>query len=557
MSTSPFPDRPDLPQLRRRAKELRDAVRRGEPDAIDRVARSYSPAPDCVVSLAIAQLVIARELGFGSWPKLKAAVESGRTGREVAVAFVAASVERRPREAVKLLQAHPSVLTGSIHAAAVLGEAGAVADMLEVDASLALEVDEARGWPPLLYACYSRWHQFDPSRTIGLAEVVRLLLGAGASVHTNNGARNGYRSALCGAVEVNNPDVVSVLLAAGANPDDGSCIAEAAGLGDHRCLDLLVSGGGRVVGTWAIGAAVYADDPVAITRLLDAVRSSGGHAATAASRALADAAAAEASRGVISVLLAAGADPATTDSDHGFSAVRDAVRAGQADTAALLIGHGAPDDSTNVDRLIGACRRADRAEAHRLIGEHPDLPRRFDDHDRAAFVGTAASASPDVIALMLEIGFTTRDRNGSGEQALHTAAYHGNADIVGQLIAAEADVDARDDRFEATPLAFATVGSGERDGRPGNYVQTVRLLIEARASRDDVWISDKPPSEELTELLTGYGIVASDDTSDDTSDNNAEARASLEADPARSLGTGLMADVAHHLEVACRTLDLD
>ena len=40
MSTS-LPERPDLDQLRRRAKELRDAARNGDPVAAERVARHH------------------------------------------------------------------------------------------------------------------------------------------------------------------------------------------------------------------------------------------------------------------------------------------------------------------------------------------------------------------------------------------------------------------------------------------------------------------------------------------------------------------------------------
>src|SRR4029077_14046861 len=101
----------------------------------------------------------------------------------------------------------------------------------------------------------------DPGRAAGLAEVARLLLDAGASPNTNNGARQGYRSALKGSVALNNPDVARVLLEAGANPNQGRPIGEAPGLRDHRCLELLLSHGARVVaGTWAVGAAVFADD---------------------------------------------------------------------------------------------------------------------------------------------------------------------------------------------------------------------------------------------------------------------------------------------------------
>lgn len=75
MSTS-LPERPDLDQLRRQAKELRDTARSGDPVAVDRLARHHPSAHRAELSLAAAQLVIARELGFSSWPKLKAAVDA-------------------------------------------------------------------------------------------------------------------------------------------------------------------------------------------------------------------------------------------------------------------------------------------------------------------------------------------------------------------------------------------------------------------------------------------------------------------------------------------------
>ena len=549
MSTS-LPERPDLDQLRRQAKELRDAARSGDPVAADRFARHHRSVQPGGASLAAAQLVIARELGFSSWPTLKAAVDSDAPERRIR-AFLSASVEGRMREAARLLQADPEVAGRNLLAAVVLGEPDSVRAQLAADPGAALTVDHDRGWPPLLYACYSRWHQVDPERTAGLAEVVKLLLDAGASPTTNNGAfRNGYRSALCGAVQVNNPDIVRVLLDAGANPDDGRCIEQAADRRDHRCLQLLLTHSARIAGTWALGAAVYADNPEAVSLILDALPTNTAQRASEATKGLADAAAGNASTEVIEALLAAGADPDVRDSDSGRSALRCAVRAGAEQTAALLLRHGAADDSTHVDRFIGACVAGDRRRADQLSADHPELREQFTDDDRAAIVGAAASRPAETVALMLELGFSPHARNGLGEQPLHSAAYLGNAAAVRVLLDAGADVDGRDSRFEATPLAFATVGSGEQEGKPGDWVETVRLLINAGASRDGVWISDKPPSEEVAEVLHHYGV---------TPDEPAELEGPDEqtAGPDGSVGTGAMAEVARHLEAAFREEDLD
>ena len=104
-----LPERPDLDQLRRRAKELRDAARRGDAAAWERFARHHPSARQDAVSLAAAQLVIARELGFSSWPRLKAAIDADAVSRREVSAFVTASVEGRLRQASDIFRADPSI----------------------------------------------------------------------------------------------------------------------------------------------------------------------------------------------------------------------------------------------------------------------------------------------------------------------------------------------------------------------------------------------------------------------------------------------------------------
>jgi hypothetical protein len=346
-------------------------------------------------------------------------------------------------------------------------------------------------------------------------------------------------------VEVNNPDVTAVLLDGGASPDPGQPIGEAVGHPDHRCLRLLLAHGARVTGTWAVSAAVYHDDPDALSLLFDALDASGGDAARMATEALPDAAA-HASLPVVAALLDAGAQASATGED-GASALRLAVRAGRNDTVARLRAAGAAADDTDIDQFIGACLNGDRPAAERILAGHPDLPGRLTSQDRAVIVDAAASHPADTIAVMLDLGFSVHARNGSGEQPLHSAAYQGNAAVVRLLLEAGADVGARDIRFDSTPLAFATVGSGEQAGQPGDWSETVRLLIEAGASRQDVWVSQKPPSEEIIDLLRRYRIIP---------DQPAGQQPDDQADVPGSAGTGIMADIAAHLEAAYRHSDL-
>jgi ankyrin repeat protein len=80
----PLPPDADLRQLRNQAKDLCRACREGDPNAIRRIGLAHPRFVGLTeakvaaegIALSDAQLVIARELGFDSWPKLKKHVES-------------------------------------------------------------------------------------------------------------------------------------------------------------------------------------------------------------------------------------------------------------------------------------------------------------------------------------------------------------------------------------------------------------------------------------------------------------------------------------------------
>ncbi|UJJ30922.1 DUF1835 domain-containing protein [Halopseudomonas maritima] len=65
----------NLEQQRKRAKDLLKSLNAGDPDALQRVSQHLPPRSQ-TLRLADAQLVIAREAGFASWPRLKQHIES-------------------------------------------------------------------------------------------------------------------------------------------------------------------------------------------------------------------------------------------------------------------------------------------------------------------------------------------------------------------------------------------------------------------------------------------------------------------------------------------------
>jgi ankyrin repeat protein len=90
-----LPPSPNLEQQKKQARELLEAARSSDPEALQRFGNFHpqfagkGEAPLAPASLALhdAQLVLAREYGFPSWPSLKAQIEA-RTGARHTLPFV-------------------------------------------------------------------------------------------------------------------------------------------------------------------------------------------------------------------------------------------------------------------------------------------------------------------------------------------------------------------------------------------------------------------------------------------------------------------------------------
>lgn len=81
LPTRALREHPDLEQLKCQAKELLDAFRALEPEAVAEVNAHYHGAEAAAFALHDAQLVLARAYGFDSWPKLKAYVDGVTVAR--------------------------------------------------------------------------------------------------------------------------------------------------------------------------------------------------------------------------------------------------------------------------------------------------------------------------------------------------------------------------------------------------------------------------------------------------------------------------------------------
>jgi hypothetical protein len=207
-----LPARADLTQLRHQAKDLlRAANSGGDTDAVARL-RAVSEQP----ILATAQLAVAREYGFTSWPALKAEVERREILESLDVTRLRALLAAHPEQAVAPMRGwcdHRGGVRPLSYVAMMrydttdgiwrdLEGTGAMARAL-LDAGAPVEGDPSDSETPLM-----------TSASYGDAEVAQVLIDAGADLNaTVSGSKD---RALRQAVVCGMDDVVGVLLAAGA-----------------------------------------------------------------------------------------------------------------------------------------------------------------------------------------------------------------------------------------------------------------------------------------------------------------------------------------------------
>jgi ankyrin repeat protein len=333
-----LPPRPDLRHLRDEAKRRRKA---GE-----------------FPSLALAQLGIAREYGFRSWPRLKFHVEAlTLDAAERSVALIASVTSADLRRARALLAADPGLARHDLACACATGEAGEVSRLIAARPDGVNEPTGPNGWQPILYACFSRLLRADPERAPGIREVVRLLLEAGADPNASFiHDREWLQVALYGAAGINgDPEVTRMLLEAGADPTDdrdgyhgNEVLYHACEWPDPTCAMLVIDAGARQdLVDYDLGRALnFPNHEMVEMFCRHGARADAGHLHQAVWR--------RRPPETVAALLDAGA-PIDAPDEHGRTPLQVAIRWGDDAVATLLRDRGAAADViSDEDRAIGA-----------------------------------------------------------------------------------------------------------------------------------------------------------------------------------------------------------
>jgi ankyrin repeat protein len=450
-----LPAAPSLEQLRKQAKELARAYRGGDEPAVARVAAHHSHPAD-PLKLSDAQLVIAREHGFPSWPRLRAYVERvAAHGPELQHAYhedleyyegraygLLASAEDGTDGAVVAFARHEAPLTESGSRIVVAREHGFrswddlrrhVAGLRETGepfarAYRAVEAHDVAGLAALL----DRFPELVSARgtngndLLGMAgatcdeRLVRVLLDRGADVNSANA--HGW-TPLHQAAYSDLPLLAGMLLDAGARVDvsargdGGTPLVVALFWGNGTTAELLAE---RGVHPHNLRAAAGLGRLDLIAELVPA-----------AERPTAEAGAHRAFYRPHSGFPAW--EPSGDPQEILDEALAWAARNDRVDALELLVARGAAvaADAYRGTALTWAAARGHTGAIRRLVALGADP------NQRATFGGPT---------------------HGEGVTALHLAAQDGQLDAIRTLLDLGADPSIRDGLYDATPAGWAEHG---------------------------------------------------------------------------------------------------
>lgn len=490
-----LPQRADLEQQRKLAKELVAAFRSGDESARARI-RAELPNKS-TIALADAQFVLAREYGFESWRALKEHIESTARRALPPIEQFKSAVRRGDATAIRrLLERHADVRAAinepifefDSPALVTAGEKPAVVDVL-----LEFGADPNRksnwwagGFHPLYGAS---------------AEVAERLLAAGAIPDA------------CAAAHMDRLDLLGGMIA-----EDPSRVHERGGDGQmplhfarsRAVADLLLDAGADIdardidhrstAAEWMI--RVVEDRQESRNELARYLVERGASADIFLCAALGFTDRARAM---------AAADPSllrlrTGQGEYGekgrssyhiylwtigsnVTPLEAAARFRQLETLDALKEIAPPEQ-----RLLLACHQGDRDDARAIIREHSGIIERLSAADRRALTDEAWAANGPAVRLLLELGFdpaVPAVSGPTGANALHCAAWEGSVECVSALLeypSGRALVNSIEPTFGGTPLGWCCHGSRNCGRAEANHAEVAKMLLAAGAT----------PNSELT-----------------------------------------------------------
>lgn len=512
MPNKSLPDRPSLGHLKHQALDLHRALKAKFPEAIQRVREfhpKYKGSPvhqltESSYTLSDAQVVLAREYGFGSWAKLKHHVEAllplpgpaSNPASNLSATELASKVNQflhfacpdhhirgghahlmARGAATQWLRRFPQIAQYSLITAVVCGDLATVRSILKNRPSAATEIPlgsnpsrskagnsedvfEDMGlmpWDPLLYLCFTRLPL--QSVTDNAVAIAQLLLDHGANPNAYFMAGDSRYTTLTGLVgegeecrpaHPQRDALIKLLLSRGAEPYDIQVIYNLHFNGSVLWFLKLIYERSQQIGRrkdW--------EDPE--WRML-----SMGNYGTGARWHL-EIAIKKNDIELAEWALTHGANPNSPPAkDPRFpqsSLYEEALKRGCSEISEILIRFGATtpkqNPTTPEDLFWASCLRLEESEARRFIESHPQAL-----SNPCPLMLAAESDRVDVMQLLLRLGFSPemKDPRNGNQRVLHICAWADAWRVAEFLIAQGVEVDPVEIHYQATPLGFAVWG---------------------------------------------------------------------------------------------------
>jgi len=478
----PLPSNPNLDKQRKLAKALARDYWRGRTDATERVQALHPmpPAPDNFL-LSDAQFVIARGYGFMSWAQLKhkietltktpaelfkTAVEAGDAGElhrllesypelvskinEPMFSFdsTAVHVARTNMALLDLLLAHGGDLNvrtdwekggfGVLEQVSPEEAAPLIARGARIDVWAAANLGMIAELRDLIARDPSLVHAKggDGKRPLHFArtvEIARFLLDQGAEI---NALDDDHSSTPTQHLIGDNPNVAAFLVAQGARSD----LLLAAALGDIALVQRHLDA-----------------DPGAIAMRVDQdwfpmvdTAPNGGH--------------------IYQWTL-------------GFhvSAFDIARRRGWTDVLGLLLRRAGPRD-----RLLDALWCGEEARAAAILAADPQLLAQVPESASRQLADAARNNDTATVKAMVRCGFPVTAKGQHGAMPLHWAAFHGNPEMMAEVLKCDPPIGAQDSQFQGTAMGWLIHGALDPWGfSTKRHDACAHLLLSAGAEVDE------------------------------------------------------------------------
>lgn len=495
-----LPAEPRLEHLKNQAKDLLQAHRNHDAAAarriqeyLPRLANATSAAVlNSKVSLAEAQLIIAREYDFASWPKLKRHIEAVTPLSAEVIAQFKAAIQAEDAPQVKRLFKRFPKLTGQVNeplfafggrALGVVKRNRALVDLLlKHGADINARSDWWAGGFGILDGTDPATAAFLMKRgavvgihdaaALGMLERVQELVGAdSASVNAKGG--DGQQP-LHYATQ---PEIIDFLLEHGAainarDVDHNATPAQYAINDPAKCRYLIERGAevdifmACVLGDVSLAQAVLTADPDG----LDARIGQGKFTAPG--------------EHIYAYNLSYTARPLDLAMQHGHRELVD-----------FLLPRSTPRQ-----QLLFYCMQADAAAVQSLLAAQPGLVRTLPAEDMSLICDAAWRNNVAAVRVMLSAGFEVDARGVNNSTALDRAALWGYHDMVQVLLAHNAALTVLND-FGGTPLGACIYGSLHFQQEQSNHAACVESLLQAGVAVPE----EASGSEPVAAVLRGHG----------------------------------------------------